>query len=220
MSIVLSFIRRTLYQLRLRRRFPCSVIHASATADASSILGDFSVLFRNARLVESSLGAYSYIQENTALYNAEIGPFCSIAGNVTIGLPDHPTFMVSTSPVFYDNTQPLPRFLVSENKYPVKIPRTVIGADVWIGEGVRVSAGVRIGVGAVIGAGAMVTKDVPPYTISAGVPAHFLRLRFEEALCKKMFESRWWELSEQRLVALSSCFQDPEAFLYALEQVK
>lgn len=47
----------------------------------------------------------------------------------------------------------------------------VIEDDVWIGSGAIVTDGVRIGKGAVIAAGAVVTKDVVPHTVVAGVPA-------------------------------------------------
>lgn len=47
--------------------------------------------------------------------------------------------------------------------------------DAWLGSGVVVLPGVRIGEGAIVGANAVVTHDVEPYTIVAGVPAHFLR---------------------------------------------
>jgi acetyltransferase-like isoleucine patch superfamily enzyme len=43
--------------------------------------------------------------------------------------------------------------------------------DVWLGAGAIVTDGVRIGQGAVIAAGAVVTKDVPPHTVVAGIPA-------------------------------------------------
>jgi acetyltransferase-like isoleucine patch superfamily enzyme len=46
-----------------------------------------------------------------------------------------------------------------------------IGADVWLGARAIVLPGVSVGDGAVVGAGAVVTKDVPPYAIVAGVPA-------------------------------------------------
>jgi acetyltransferase-like isoleucine patch superfamily enzyme len=48
----------------------------------------------------------------------------------------------------------------------------VIKDDAWIGAGVVVLPNITIGEGAVVGAGAVVTKDVPPYTIVVGVPAH------------------------------------------------
>jgi acetyltransferase-like isoleucine patch superfamily enzyme len=47
----------------------------------------------------------------------------------------------------------------------------VIEDDVWLGAGVVVLPGVRLGRGCVIGAGAVVTHDVPPEAVFAGVPA-------------------------------------------------
>jgi acetyltransferase-like isoleucine patch superfamily enzyme len=48
--------------------------------------------------------------------------------------------------------------------------------NVWLGCGVVVLPGCTIGRGAVIGAGSVVTRNVPPNTICAGVPAKPLRL--------------------------------------------
>ncbi|RPI86213.1 MAG: acyltransferase [Chloroflexi bacterium] len=47
----------------------------------------------------------------------------------------------------------------------------LIEDDVWIGSGAIITDGVKIGKGAVIAAGAVVTKDVAPHTVAAGVPA-------------------------------------------------
>ena len=52
-----------------------------------------------------------------------------------------------------------------------------IGHDVWIGANAVILPGVTIGDGSVIGAGAVVTRDVPAYTVVAGVPARPLRER-------------------------------------------
>lgn len=56
--------------------------------------------------------------------------------------------------------------------YPTPI---VIGKNVWIGAGTTVLPGVTIGDNSIIGAGSVVTKDVPPNTIVAGVPAKVIR---------------------------------------------
>jgi acetyltransferase-like isoleucine patch superfamily enzyme len=214
------WLRHAIYELRLRRRFPRCEIHSGAKVDNKSTVGYSSVLFRNSSLVDSSLGNFSYIQENTSLYRADVGPFCSIAGNASIGLVDHPIFMLSTSPVFYDCTQPLPRFFVAENLFPQEQPRTAIGADVWIGEGVRIKAGVRIGVGAVIGTGSVVTHDIYPYTIVAGVPGRPMKKRFSDELCLRLLGSRWWELDDATLTALAPYCVDPVRFLSALDEIK
>lgn len=46
-----------------------------------------------------------------------------------------------------------------------------IGRNAWIGRGVTLLGGVRIGEGAVVGANAVVTRDVPPGAVVAGIPA-------------------------------------------------
>ena len=50
-----------------------------------------------------------------------------------------------------------------------------VGDNVWFGAGVQVLPGVTIGEGAVVAAGAVVTRDVPPRTLVAGVPAKVLK---------------------------------------------
>lgn len=63
------------------------------------------------------------------------------------------------------------------DQQPSVIDPVVIGADVWLGTGVVVLPGVNISDGAVVGANSVVTKDVAPMTVVAGVPARFLRAR-------------------------------------------
>lgn len=55
----------------------------------------------------------------------------------------------------------------------------IIGEDVWIAANCTVTPNVRIGKGAVVGAGAVVTRDVEPFTIVAGVPARPIGRRGE-----------------------------------------
>lgn len=59
---------------------------------------------------------------------------------------------------------------------------TTIENDVWIGYGATVMGGITIGEGSIIGAGSLVTKDVEPYSIYAGVPARKVRDRFDNPI--------------------------------------
>lgn len=52
---------------------------------------------------------------------------------------------------------------------------TTIGAHAWVGVNVTILPGVSIGEGAIVAAGAVVTKDVPPHTLAAGVPAKIIK---------------------------------------------
>lgn len=56
---------------------------------------------------------------------------------------------------------------------------TVIGNDVWVGYGAIIMSGVHIADGTIIAAGALVTHDTEPYSIYGGVPAKFIKKRFE-----------------------------------------
>lgn len=51
----------------------------------------------------------------------------------------------------------------------------IIGNNVWIGAHATICQGVNIGDGAVVAAGAVVTRDVEPYTVVGGIPAHLIK---------------------------------------------
>ena len=51
----------------------------------------------------------------------------------------------------------------------------LIEDDVFIGEGVRILKGVKIGEGSVLGSGLVVTRDVEPHCVYAGVPARKIK---------------------------------------------
>lgn len=50
--------------------------------------------------------------------------------------------------------------------------------DVWIGANVTILPNVVVGEGSIIGAGSVITKSIPPYTISVGVPCKPIKIRF------------------------------------------
>lgn len=65
-------------------------------------------------------------------------------------------------------------------KQGVERKSVVIEDDVWIGGRVNILAGVTVGRGSVVAAGAVVTHDVPPYSVVAGVPAKVIKTRKQE----------------------------------------
>lgn len=76
-----------------------------------------------------------------------------------------------------------------------------IGSDVWIGRGARVMSGITIGHGAVVAAYSVVTKDVRPYAIVAGVPASERRRRFSDEQIEALLEIAWWDWPMERILA-------------------
>lgn len=77
-----------------------------------------------------------------------------------------------------------------------------VGNDVWIGRESIIMPGVKIGDGAAIGTRSVVTRGVPPYTIVGGVPARFIKKRFEDSTIEKLLELKWWTLPEEEINVL------------------
>lgn len=64
--------------------------------------------------------------------------------------------------------------------------KTVVGNDVWIGQGAIIIGGVHLGDGCIIAAGSVVTKDVPPCEIWGGNPAKKIKNRFATLVDKEI----------------------------------
>ncbi|HMT15484.1 MAG TPA: DapH/DapD/GlmU-related protein, partial [Aestuariivirga sp.] len=97
--------------------------------------------------------------------------------------------------------------------------RVVIGHDVWVGHGAIIMPGIAVGHGAVIAAGAVVTRDVAPYAVVAGVPARRLRWRFGKKIRERIMALGWWAWEHDRLAAAMADMQalSPKAFLEKYE---
>jgi acetyltransferase-like isoleucine patch superfamily enzyme len=91
-----------------------------------------------------------------------IGQRVSIATNVTLVVDSNP-----------NNSRLDQQPYVKEHL--IKTAPVIIEDDVWLGTNAVVLPGVRVGRGAIVGAGAVVTRDVPPFTVVAGVPARPVR---------------------------------------------
>lgn len=90
---------------------------------------------------------------------------------------------------------------------------TVIGNDVWVGASCLIKAGVTIGDGAVIGMGSVVTKDIGPYEIWAGVPAKRIKCRFAEDTVRKLLELQWWNWSQNTIKKKANLFDQPDRLM-------
>lgn len=166
-------------------------------------------IYSGCHIVDTVIGDFTYCSYDSKIYKANIGKFCSIASRVTIGAAEHPMDWISTSPVFENvkNSGTNVKFAI-EKLPPVKT--TIIGNDVWIGEGAMIKQGVTIGNGAVIGAMAMVTKDVPPYAIVAGIPAKIIKYRFDENTIKELQKIEWWNFDDEKLREVGKNVRNPE----------
>lgn len=169
-----------------------------------------------AQIYNSNIGRYTYVYRSSVICT-DIGSFSSIAEECTIGGGNHPISWVSTSPVFHKGKNVLHKNF-SKNEFE-KYHRTVIGNDVWVGSKSLIKGGVCIGDGAIIGMGSVVTKDVPPYEIWAGVPAKFIRKRFDDSTIEKLQQLKWWELSETQLAECGDFFNEPDKLIKYLEGV-
>lgn len=152
-------------------------------------LGDFS------SIKNSVIGDYSYCSYGTSIRNAKIGKFCSIGHYVQIGLGTHPfNEFISSHPLFYSARKQVGAAILAKNRFK-EFEEIQIGNDVWIGAGAIILDGVNIGDGAVIAAGAVVTRDVAPFSLVAGVPAVHKKYKFEEEKIKEILKDPWWDKS-------------------------
>lgn len=165
------------------------------------------------------VGYGSYFGQNCYFERTNIGRFCSIARNVNTVAGTHPTnTFVSTHPAFFSLMQEEQFGYVHKKKFqelkfadPENRLAVVIGNDVWIGTNATIMEGVTIGDGAIIAANALVTKDVQPYEIVAGIPARHMRWRFGENNREYLLRLRWWDKPIEWIMKYADEFEDIEA---------
>jgi phosphonate metabolism protein (transferase hexapeptide repeat family) len=180
-------------------------------------------LLRNSVVEYSNIGDYSYLGENCTVADAEIGKFAAIANFVRIGAPNHPMnrpaqHRFSYVPEYYEpDVARDTEFFAQRRTSKVRI-----GNDVWIGHAVTVLPGVTIGDGAVLAAGAVVSRNVAPYTVVGGVPAHLIRERFSRNIADRLIRIAWWDWPDDRLFSNLEAFrcEDIEQFCARFDPVE
>ncbi|MFL6231369.1 MAG: bifunctional UDP-N-acetylglucosamine diphosphorylase/glucosamine-1-phosphate N-acetyltransferase GlmU [Pyrinomonadaceae bacterium] len=171
-----------------------TVLHPNVCIEGRTVVGEACEIHAGVRLSNSRVGSGSTIKDHSVVVDSEIGDNCSVGpfahlrmgarmeegatvgnfvevkksrlgrrakamhltylGDATVG--DRTNIGAGTITCNYDGKE----------KHP-----TVIEEDVKIGSDTMLVAPVRVGARSVTGAGAVVTEDVPPDTLVAGVPA-------------------------------------------------
>lgn len=119
---------------------------------------------------DTKIGAFVEIQKNSS-----IGARCKISSHTFVceGVIIEDEVFIGHGVMFTNDKYP--RATTGDGKLQSEadwsVEKTVIKRAASIGSNATVVCGITIGEGAMVGAGAVVTRDVPPYAIVAGVPA-------------------------------------------------
>lgn len=147
------------------------------------VIGDFFSMGYNSEVYswddELIIGSNTSINDNCKIYGKiNIGSNCLFASNIFVSSGTHN----------FSSDKYLP--IKVQDKLKVIVKPVTIEDDCWIGFGVVIMPGVHVGKGAIIGSNAVVTKNVFPYSINAGIPSREIGKRllfgnlFEEINCK------------------------------------
>ena len=197
-----NVVRHELRLLYLRLKYPGRAI-GSSQIDLTVRLGTPCRIEMGVELGAGvQIGDFSYVNQGTAIACGSVGNFCSIGYYCQIGMHEHPIDYLSTSPYLYGKESLFQRQPLWDDR---AAPPT-IGHDVWVGSHAVIMQGITIGHGSVIGAGSIVTKDVAPYMVVAGVPARVIRPRFAAEAAAQLLASAWWDWPVERLRALEPVY--------------
>jgi len=150
----------------------------------------FSKIGRNVQI-----GYGTRINNPSYIYDCKIGRFCAIAGNLIVRSKNHDYS-------FLNLNEKLQREIFPNSLHSIANKskgRVEIADNVWIGDSVILLSGVKIGEGAVIGAGSVVTKNIPAYSVSVGVPARVIKYRFSSETIEKLLKLSLWKMSIKTL---------------------
>lgn len=155
-------------------------------------------------LIGTHCSGSPHIYSNMASDRVEIGNYCSIGPDVII-IPALGHIPEKEYEQLHVSTFPLAALRRNGWKDNYGLPQkkgdfVAIGNDVWIGARAIILPAVVVGSGAIIGAGAVVTHDVPPYSVVAGVPAKILRFRYDEKQISSLLKIAWWNWSEKKIL--------------------
>lgn len=223
MKFLKKYIRRSLMifiSIYLKLKYSVTVsnkciIYPNTHFEGNNKIGDCTAI------PNTKIGYGTFIGTNCNLSGAEIGRFCSIGDDVKVVVETHPSnTFVSTHPAFFSNLKQSGFSFVNSKKfdefiyYNSQTKQSIkIGNDVWIGTQVIIMGGIEIGDGAIIAAGAVVTKNVLPYTIVGGIPAKFIKYRFNELEIDFLTDFKWWDKPISWIKSNADYFHDVKYFI-------
>lgn len=207
---------------RLKSKIKCKKYGADSQSEfregavsINSVWGGHNLVCENAKIVNSTIGYGTHVAKNSEISHCRIGKYCAVGFVASLGA--HPIHNVaSIHPALYstlgqygftyvkENTFAEFKFVDEENKICIDI-----GNDVWVTAGsTKIHQGITIGDGAVVMQDAVVTKDVPPYAIVAGIPAKIIGYRFSEEDIDFLLKLKWWDKPEEWIIDHAMDFRD------------
>ncbi len=183
---------------------------------SESELGAWTEVREGSRIHASTLGDYSYLMERVQLDYTDVGKFANVASHARLGPTNHPIHRPAAHHFTYRCEMYDLAEADDESIFEWRADQPVeLGHDTWIGHAATVLPDVSVGNGAVVAAGAVVTHDVEPYSIVAGVPAEQIDRRFSTEVAARIEATKWWDWDHETLRERLTEFRDLDAFLEA-----
>lgn len=146
-------------------------LHESSYVDDDVLIGDGTKIWHFCHIQSGArIGRDCSMGQNVNVgNNVVIGDRCRIQNNVSLyeGVTLADDVFCGPSCVFTNDLTPRASFPKGRENYR----KTPVGKGASIGANATIVCGHSVGEGAMVAAGAVVTKDVPPYALVAGVPA-------------------------------------------------
>ena len=146
-------------------------VHESAYIDDDVVIGEDTKIWHFCHIQKGArIGKRCSLGQNVNVSNnVKIGDDCKIQNNVSLyeGVEIEDGVFCGPSCVFTNDLTPRARFPKGHENYK----KTLIKEGASIGANATIVCGHTVGKCAMVAAGAVVTKDVPDYTLVAGIPA-------------------------------------------------